>query len=586
MKGVTIMFASVAVLLLGGAGRLAYIEYREGPELRSRAAQQQVSTVSFPPLRGDILDARGRVLAGSAQQPSIFVDPSSVDDPEYAAYSIGPVLGLNPEALAAQIRERADKGFLWIRRDVSPPELSAFKAVRDARKLRAFGVQTESQRVYAFGPVAGQVLGFVGGDGRGAGGIELMYDTQLRGEPGFRRSIVDVQRRRLRQNVDDYRPPIDGATVVLTLDVYIQQVAEQYLEAAVRQHKAEWGTAVVLDAQTGEVLALANAPRFDPSHPVPDGASEKEVQAALELMQNRGVSFSFEPGSTFKPFIASAALDEGLTRLGEVFAINGPRRAFGGRIINDTHPYASLLFEEVISKSSNIGMGLIGARCGNERLHRYVRSFGFGDLTGVGLPGESAGQVNDFSRWGPFSTQSVPIGQEVGVTALQLVSAFNVFCTDGVLLRPRIVRGIVAASGEPLWDNSRPIAVRRVISASTAQAFRLESLVQTVVSGTGKQAAIPEYQVFGKTGTAQIARPGAGYVERMFTASFVCGAPARQPRLACAVSVYKPTGPEHYGGQISAPVAGRILADALRYMQVPPEPHFEAMGSGVQSDRD
>lgn len=586
MKLVTAVFALVALLLLGGAGRLAYIEYSEGAALRDRAAHQQSAIMTFPPLRGDILDARGRVLAGTSQRPSIFVDPSAVDDPAYLAFSVAPILGLDAEKLEAEIREGAGRGFVWVKRDVSEQELAAFKIVRNARNLRAFGVQTESKREYLDEPLAGQILGFVGGDGKGAGGVELLYDEQLRGEPGFRKSTVDVQRRRLRQDLDDYRAPVDGASVILTIDTYIQQFTERYLEAAVTEHKAEWGAAIVMDSRTGEILAMANVPRFNPKQPVPAGASEAEVKSALELMRNRAISFSYEPGSTFKPFVASSALNDGIVRLGEIFAINGPRRQFGSRTINDTHAYSSLMLEEIISKSSNIGMGLIGARCGNDRIYRYVRSFGFGDYTGIGLPGEEAGQLNDLSRWTSFSTQSVPIGQEISVTAIQLVTAFNVFCTDGVLLRPRIVRGIVGPDGRPLWDNSNPIPIRRVLEADAARKFRLQSLVQTVVSGTGKTAAIPDYQVFGKTGTAQIADPRRGYVDHMFTASFVCGAPAGEPRLACVVSVYKPTGPQHYGGQVSAPVAGKILADTLKYMHIPTEQHYEPIGAGASSDRD
>lgn len=577
MRPITPLFLIVALLLTGGATRLAYIEYSEGDALRSRASAQHTATISFPALRGDILDARGRVLAGSAPRPTIFVDPSAVDDPGFAAHSIAPVLGLSAEALERDLRERADRGYFVLKREVSDAELARFKHVRDARKLRAFGIQADSLRVYPYGALAGQILGFVGAEGRGAGGVELFYDEHLVGTPGFRRSIVDVQRRRLRQSPADYVAPRDGATVVLTIDAYVQQVAEQHLAKAVTDHRAEWGVATVLDALSGEVLAMANVPTFDPSSPVPPNATPEQVTASLDLLQNRAASFAYEPGSTFKPFVAALAMEDGLTRIGEVFAINGPRRVFGSRTINDTHGYASLLFEEILSRSSNIGMGLIGARCGNERMHRYVRLFGFGDATGVGLPGEHTGQVNDFGSWGPFSTQSIPIGQEISVTCLQLANAFNVFATDGVLLRPRVVRGIVASDGNMIWDNSRPIPVRRVMSEATARAVRVQALAQTVVSGTGKTAAIPGYQVYGKTGTAQIARPG-GYLDGKYTASFVCGAPTRNPRLTVAVSVYKPVG-QYYGGQVAAPAAGRILADVLLYMQVPAEAHFDAAGS-------
>jgi cell division protein FtsI/penicillin-binding protein 2 len=574
MRSTGLLFLAVATLLAAGAGRLVFLERTQGESLREISAQQHTATLVVPAQRGDIVDTKGRVLAGSVRKPSVFVDATRVDDPRVAAYSVGPVLGLDPATLENLILEKRERGFVWIKRGLSDEEVKAFNKIRRDRRLDAFVVQNEPERVYPNGRTASHVLGFVGADERGMAGIEQVYGEHLRGRDGRRTSTVDVHRRRLQSHAEDFSPPVDGLTVILTLDTYIQQRTEERLREAVEQFKAEWGTAVVMDVHSGEVLAMANYPDFDPAEPFPAGLTASEADVCQEHIRNRAVSDSYEPGSIFKPFIAGPAFDEGLVRLDERFTINGPTRQFGSRTIHDTHPYGVLAFWEVISKSSNIGMGVLGTRLGNERLHRYVRSFGFGDPTAITLPGEHDGLVQDFSRWGPFSTQSIPIGQEIAITPIQMLCAFTVFCNDGVLLRPRIVRGIVAAAGQPIEDDSRPIAVRRVLSVEAARTFRHDALARVCLpGGTGTNAKLIDYQVFGKTGTAQVARAGGGgYVSGAYCGSFVCGAPLREPRVAVIVSIFRPSSGKYYGGTVAAPTAGAILGDTLQYLQVPAEP--------------
>lgn len=571
MRSGLVLFLIVGVLLMGGAGRLVYVEYSHGDQLRAKALHQHTATVSISAQRGEILDCRGRVIAGSIRKPSAFADPRDMEDPGFVAYSIAPVLGLSPAELERMLREKSHDAFVWIKRDLSAEELKAFNELRAARRLRGIGVQFEPERVYPFGRLASQIVGFMRADDIGTAGVEHEFQRYLTGTEGRRSSTVDMHRRRVRSEPDEYQAPQDGASIVLTLDAHIQQRVEHYLADAVEQFKAQWGTAVVMDPRSGEVLAMASVPDFDPAQPFPPGTTEAEVKQLIELTRNRAVADQYEPGSIFKPFIASQALEDRLTRLDEIFVINGPARAFGARTIHDTHTYGSLTLHEVISKSSNIGMGLLGGRLGNSRLYEYVRKMGFGDSTGIELPGEEPGMVHDFSNWTSFSTQSIPIGQEIAVTPIQIVSAFSVFCNGGVLFRPRLVRGIIDADGETLIDNSRPIAIRRVLSPDTVYEFRKRALAETVTTGTGGKARIDDYQVFGKTGTAQIAR-GKAYASGAFVASFVGGAPVEQPRLACIVSIYHPTaGGSHYGGTVAAPTVGAILADALQYLQVPPE---------------
>lgn len=585
MRADGVVFFLTATALTAGAARLGYLEYSRGEEFRGRARQQQTATMTIPAQRGEILDSKGRVLAGSVRRPSVFVDASMLDDPRFAAHSVAAVLGVDASRLEQEITEAASKRdyFRWVRRELSDDELAGFQRMRSERGLRAFGVEYEPRRVYPFGSMASHVMGFVSGDQRGLGGVEYAFEAALQGTPGSRSATVDVLRRRLADQPDRYVAPKDGASVVLTLDAHLQQRTEYHLRNAVEQYKAQWGAAVLMDPHSGEVLAMATMPDFDPARPMPTGPLDKKTEeAARERTRNRAISDAYEPGSIFKPFIASLALENKLARMDEVFAINGPARQFGQRTIHDTHAYGTLAFWEVISKSSNIGMGILGGRLGNEKLHRYVRLFGFGDPTGVNLAGEHTGLVQDFSRWGPFSTQSIPIGQEIAVTPIQVLTAFCVFCNDGLLMRPRVIRGVVAADGEALMDDSRPIPLRRVLSPEVTREFRKRALAETVISGTGKKAAIPDYQVFGKTGTAQVAHgSGGGYMGAAYVGSFVGGAPLGNPRVAIVVSLYRPGGREYYGGTIAAPTAGAILADALAYLNVPRESGVVRPGDGA-----
>ncbi|MBI5863794.1 MAG: penicillin-binding protein 2 [Planctomycetes bacterium] len=579
MRGFGFLFALVGALLAAGAGRLVFLERTKGDELRALSEQQHTATLVVPAQRGDILDAKGRLLAGSVRKPSVFMDVTRIDDPVMAAYSVAPVLGLDPAALERAIREKANSGFVWVKRGLSDEELRQFGQVRHARKLDGFGVQYEPERVYPNRSTASHVLGFVGAPDdpkrtqpQGRAGVEQLYDAWLVGNDGRRVSTVDVRRRRLQAHQETFEAPLDGGTVILTIDAYIQQRTEEHLRRAVEEHKASWGTAVVMDVHGGEVLAMANYPDFDPSEPFPSGMTPAQAEQWQERhMRNRAISDSYEPGSIYKPFIAAPAYDEALVRLEDRFVINGPARQFGSRTIHDTHPYGTLYFWEVISKSSNIGMGILGARLGNGRLHRYVRSFGFGDPTGIGLPGEHEGLAQDFS---------------IAITPIQLLTAFSVFANDGVLMRPRIVRGVIDSTGRPVEDNSRPTAIRRVLGVDAARTFRREALARVVLpGGTGTHAALSDYQVFGKTGTAQIAKPGGGgYLPNAYCGSFVCAAPLGEPRASVIVSIYHPTGGKYYGGTVAAPAAGAILADALQYMQVPPEPLLTAPTAGPASD--
>lgn len=566
------LFSTVGSLLLAAAGNLLYFALEQAQPYRQQAERQQTAAMVLPALRGEILDCTGRTLAKSVRKRSLFADPGLIHDPAAAAATIAPFVGLKPLQIEQVLRERADRRFAWIKRGLTDAEVAAFEAFERRGTLVGFELQHEPAREYPLARTAAHVLGFVGHEQHGLAGIEQSCDRWLMGVDGLRQVTVDVRRRRIGEDAAAEKPARDGATVMLTLDAHLQQRTEAHLKAAVDEAKAEWGCAVLMDPHSGEILAMAVYPDFDPMAPFPASSDSAQRSRAEERIRNRAVADAFEPGSVFKPFVASKALDERLVRLDEMFSIAGPARNFGRRTIHDTHAYSALALYEIISKSSNIGMALVGARCGNQKLFDFVRDFGFGQCTGVELPGEHQGIVLNLPDWTAYSTQSIPMGQEISVTPLQLATAFCVLANDGILYRPRIVRGVVGPDEQVLWDNSQPIAVRRVLRSETNREFRLKALTEVVRSGTGTRAKLDDYQVFGKTGTAQIAaKDRRGYAGGQYVGSFVGGAPAEFPRLVAVVSIYRPSGAAYYGGTIAAPAVGAILADALHYLHVPPD---------------
>ncbi len=575
------LLGCVGLLLLGGAGRLVYVEYNDGADLRRSAAAQRTAALTIPAQRGDILDVRGRVLAGSTRRPSVFMDPSSIpeNDRQFAAYSVAPLFdGVDAEQLLEDMASPANPGFVWVKRHVTEAELLAFQRMRRERpRLRGFGVRYEPRRDYPLGRTAAHVIGFVQrAEQTGLAGIEQAFDASLTGVDGRGAATVDSARRRLESLPSESAAPQDGDSVVLTLDAFVQRIAERRLRDALDTFDAQWGVAVVMDPHAGEVLAMAVEPGFDPAQPLSVGADDAE----RELLRNRAISDSYEPGSIFKPFVMSAALQDGLVALDETFAINGPSRRFGRRTVNDTHAYSELTAVGIISKSSNIGMGLLADRCGNARLNEYVRRFGFGQVTGLPLPGEHAGLLAPLEAWTDYSTQSIPIGQEVAATPIQLLNAFNAFCNGGLLMQPRIVRGVIGPQGEIREDYSTPQIVRRVLDETVADTFRMTALTEVVSPrGTGRNAILEGYQVFGKTGTAQVARAdGRGYAAGHYVGSFMCGAPAEAPRITVLVSIYSVGGRAYYGGVVAAPTAAAIVDETLTYLRTPCESGDAAAG--------
>lgn len=556
----------VSVLLAGLLFRVWQIQSSMSGMLEERAIRQQRMVIPLPARRGKITDSAGRVLAGTVERPSVFVDPKVVgDDLGRVAASLSEILEIPAAQIREQIAARAESRFVWVVRRTS---VEKGQAVRSAR-LPGVGVVGEAQRVYPLGSLAAHVLGHCGIDDVGMEGLEKRFNAQLAGQAGYQEVLCDAGRRPLEHMADRFSPPRDGYHLVLTIDAVIQASAERHLRAAVEDFEARSGVAIVMDPRSGEVLALANWPTYDPN---------RAGQSTAESRRNRAITDPYEPGSIFKTVIAAAAVDMGLARLDEMIHCENGVWVLGRRRLRDVHPYGLLSMRDVVVKSSNIGMAKIGMRMGNPRLYAALERFGFTARTGIELPGEDRGLVSPLSRWKSYTTPSVSMGHEMAVTPLQMLTAFCAILNDGQLLAPRIVRGVFDSDGERIIeDRSRPIPVRRALEAPTARRFTQDVMAAVVNEGTGKRAQLALHQVVGKTGTAQIPFFGrAGYEPGAYIGSFLGAVPAENPQVAVLVSVVRPkVGKGYYGGTVAAPAAKLIMADVISYWNIPPSPGME-----------
>lgn len=557
-------------------GRLVYINEFQGAKLLSRAERQQQSVIPLQHRRGLIVDGRGRMIAGTMLRKSVFADPKLVPDKEEAAQRVAQVLEMDPGELAPDLLAAGDRRFFVIRRGITQEQAAVIKGLG----IPGLGVFDEPYRVYPMNALGAQIVGFVSADGEGVSGLENQCNTWLRGENGLKTVIRDAGRKAFWLAEGGYRPARDGYHLVLTIDSEIQSMVERALEACVKKFEAESAVAIVMHPVSGAILALANVPGFDPNH-YQDWPTSR--------YRNRAVTDPFEPGSIFKPFIAAAALAEGRVHLGEVFDCENGTWHDGARVLHDHHPYGALSFEDVIIKSSNIGMGKIGKRLGNELLHRYVKAFGFGEKTGLDIQGEDPGIVQPFTRWNSFTTTSIPMGHEISITPIQMARAFAAFANGGRLPQPHLIRAVLASDGTVVTQFDHPSSDRQAIPERIANLVRDKLLVPVVEVGTGKASRMAMYQVFGKTGTAQMARHGGGAYEKdAYVSSFVAAAPLKHPQLVVLVSVVRPKKSlGYYGGTVAAPVVREILAHAFAYLQIPPErqaPPATSIAAGPVAD--
>jgi len=548
-----LLLAAVLALAFGGlTARLGWLMIVKRGELTALAERQYSRTVVLPALRGPILDRRGAPLATSTATESLFVQPRSVGDPVRVAARLAPVLGQPEREVHAALTSA--RPFVWLRRKLPPTMAEQVRALREP----GLGFLPESLRLYPNRELAAHVVGFEGAEG-GLEGVERAFNTELAGVSGK----VIAGRDALGREVATphlLQAPQPGHGVALTIDSTIQYIAEREIDAAYRRTHAKAAMAVVLEPRTGDILATAIRPTFNPN-------TFLDVPSA-DYWRNRAVTDPFEPGSTFKAILAAAALEEGVVKPDD--RINGENGAItlAGTTIHDWKKYGWLTFAEVLQNSSNVGSIKVGLSLGRERYHRYMKAFGFGTTTGVGLAGESRGMLRDPQRWSLLSLPTMSIGQEISVTALQLVAAFGAIANDGMLMQPRLVRSTIDPDGREA-RRFEPRAVRQVISPETARTLT-GLLVRVVESGTGHFAAIPGYAVGGKTGTAQKLDPATGrYSRAPGVLSFVGFAPTDDPRFAMLVMLDEPKN-EKWGSEAAAPVFNAIGREILRYLEVPP----------------
>jgi len=542
-----VLWAAVLVL------RLVQIQVLNHGVYAEAARRQHTRERKLPAARGALLDRHGNLLAASLMLESVSVDPRHIPGPEEAARTFSQALGLPYAELRDRLAElrRRRVGFVFIKRRLSPEE---------SRRLRALGkswiqLTPEVVRYYPKGELAAHLIGGVDFEQRGISGVERALESTVGGKPGVFKAIADVWHRAV-QSVE-YEPPQPGATIGLAVDERIQFVAERELAAAARAENCSGGSVVVMNPHTGELLAVASYPGFDPNVPARD-AEQVRIR-----FHNHAVSVPFEPGSVFKVVTLSAAFETTGLKPETVINCGNGRIALFGRVVRDHHPYSALPAADVLAKSSNVGAIQIGLKVGEARLYEYVRRFGFGQRTGVPLPAESGGRVRPLASWQKTSLPSVAMGHELSATTLQLARAVAVIANGGMLVQPRLV----------LWRRSpdgrlepEPVAAPvRVLKPETA--FLMRRLMEGVVlHGTGRAARLDGYSAAGKTGTAQIYDSVARRYTHSYNSSFVGFAPVTEPAIVVAVTL---NGARRYGGEVAAPVFRKVALEALRVLNVP-----------------
>jgi cell division protein FtsI (penicillin-binding protein 3) len=544
-----ILFLSIFLVI---GGRAFYLQVLQGDRLMRLGQRQHLKEWTVLPKRGAVFDRGGEPLALSLEAQSVYARPRRVRDAAKTGRELARVLKMS----SAEIKEKLSsaKPFVWIKRQISPNEAAQIQALN----IEGLGMFYEPHRYYPQGQLAGQVIGFVGRDAEGLEGLELRYNDYIRGEPGSSITERDALGRRvLVEGVEGLQIPA-GGDIHLTLDTSIQHLAEKELEASIAKYRAKAGVAIAVEPRTGEILALANYPTFNPNNYSTESSEHR---------RNRAVTDSFEPGSTFKTILAAAALDEGIVDKEDLFFCEYGKYSYAGRIIHDTHPHGWLPFSKILQVSSNIGFSKVADKLKKDRYFKYIEKFGFGQTTGIDMPGEAPGLLRRPETWSGIDLATHAFGQGLSATPLQMVMAYAAIANGGFLMRPYVVRRALSSKGEVLVAN-QPHVIRRVISERTARS--LASMLKDVTNegGTGKMAKVEGFDVAGKTGTAQkVDLVNGGYDAKKRVASFVGFVPADEPRLVLMVLVDEPQT-NVYGGVVAAPVFQNIARGTLRHFGV------------------
>jgi len=540
-RRIGLLFALFLVLLGLAALRATWLGTVKASSLKERAATQQVEELAMPARRGTISDRHGTELAVSEDAVTVFANPFLVKDPARVAAKLAPLTGIGEDQLLRKLGDRGS-GFVYLKRKLDAARGDRLRHL----KIEGIGTVAEPRRAYPQGQLASQLIGTVGTDNYGLTGLEQAHERSLHGTDGRRKLVKDALGEPV--SLIEVKRSGPGRDMRLTLDAAIQERVEVVLGDLARSFQPRGATALVMDPRSGEVLALANWPRVDP------GMSRA---AAVYASQNRAVGASYEPGSTFKAFTVSGALEERLISPATQFNLP-PILQVADRKIKEAHDRGAVTLNtaQILAQSSNVGSVMIGLKLGATRFDRYIRRFGFGQPTGVDLPGEQRGIVLRPKDYSGSSMGNMPIGQGLAVTPIQMASAYTAIANGGVLRRPYVIQG-----------HRKP--GRRVISRHTAESVSrmLEGVLG--LGGTAKEASVAGYRLAGKTGTAEKPDEFGGYSKTKFVASFIGYAPARDPRLLVAVMVDEPKG-DIYGGAVAAPAFERIMEFALPYLRIPP----------------
>jgi cell division protein FtsI (penicillin-binding protein 3) len=548
--------AFIGFWMLIVVARLVHLQFSQHEMLADRAKQQQQNALETNGPRGELLDRQGKQLARSVQTVSLFIDPEGLDEAslECTASELSRNLGLKFPDLLKEFKDAQakNKRFVWVARRLEASQAEQVTSLG----LPGLHSELEPKRYYPNGQLAAHVLGYVGLDGKGLGGVEQFYNAKISGESGR----LFLERDAKGDAYESYEiASKPGQTVVLTIDQAIQYQAEQALNAAIQRSRAKSGTVIVLDPKSGEILALANAPTFDPNN---------VAATKAETRSNWALQNIYEPGSTFKIVAFSAALEKNLVKPDDHIDCQMGAITVAGRVVHDHHPFGSLTIAEALEKSSNVAAIKLGLRVGDPTMYEYMRRFGFGSKTGIELPGETVGIVRKVERWQPSSIGSIAIGQEVGVTPVQMVAAFGALANNGVRIAPHLIREVRNAQGAVVYS-AQP-EQRRVVSERTAIALR-GMLEGVTLIGTAKKAQLDGYSAAGKTGTAQKIDPRTkAYSSTKFVGSFVGFAPLSDPRVVIIVVIDEPAGAYH-GGDVAAPVFREVAEVILPGLDVEPD---------------
>lgn len=546
-KGLPVWRPRVVLLaLLCGSialvARAAYLQGVNDEFLQAKGESRYARVIEIPATRGKITDRHGTVLAASTPVKSIWAIPGDAKLTPAEARKLASLLDMDVRDLNHRLGREGD--FVFLKRQV-PPEVAARVA---EMKLAGIHEQREYRRYYPGAEVMSHLLGFTGVDDHGQEGVELAFDRQLTGKPGSRRVIKD-RRGRIVEDVESIRTPQEGQDIVLSVDAKIQYLAYAALQSAMDTYRAKAGGVVVLDARSGEVLAMVNAPSYNPNN--------RESLSGAQL-RNRALTDTFEPGSVVKPIIAAMALESGKFRFDTVIDTGNGRMTLANATISDTKPHGRLTVAEVIQKSSNIGAVRMAMSFEPQQMWRVYDEVGFGSAVGLGFPGEASGRLRAASQWRPIEQATMAYGYGLSTSLMQLARSYLVFARDGEMIPVTLTRA-----------DAPPPAGRRVFSAQTVRETRAMMEMVTQAGGTAVHGQVPGYRVAGKTGTSHKLE-GAHYTSK-YVASFVGLAPVSDPRLVVAVMIDEPSGKQYYGGQVAGPVFARVMGGALRALSIPPD---------------